>query len=236
MKIRPHVIISWPRNCDYPLFRQYIRDHREIFDQIHIVFTETHTGDDYREFIKQAMFQDWCLFMQAPYPQGTQDWRNLAVNEGLRHCIHGEWILFLEQDFTPLDGFWETVDRAVEDGHDFVGVMDEKRLHPCFLMVKTGTLKLTSMDFGIVPDRLDHFGKIQNDLFGIHAKGAEIGSGFYNHMNGLSHNYRLVSEGGLPNYKPEEFKKYAEDCLKVSVPLDPRFVGTIQGYLNKANG
>jgi hypothetical protein len=236
--IKPDVIISWPKSVDYPLFRKFLKQERERFNQINIVFTETHMSPDYSEFVKQSLFQNWCLFIQSPQVTGDSDWRNVAIHAGLQQSIHAEWILFLEQDFFPRDGFWEECERLIEEGCEVVSVFDQTRMHPCFLLIKRETLKTkTTKQFGALPPLYDHFGKIQKDL---ETNGATVGAihqRLWYHMNGLSHNWRLVAEGERANYKPDEFRNYLVECLSsFGLDLDPRFLEVANNYLNRTEG
>ncbi len=230
--IKPDVIIAWPDSVDYPLFRQFLREERARFNQINIVFTKTHQGFNYSEFVKESMFADWCLFMENRPVSGEQDWRNVAIHTALQHSLHAEWILFLEQDFFPQPGFWEEVERLLNEGHEVIGVYDGTRLHPCFLLVRRTVLKQTTEFFGANPPLYDHFGKFQKDLEYLNIKPAAVDPKFWYHMNGLSHNFRLVSDGGQPNYKPDEFNQYAHRCKMVrKVPVHEVFIGILDRYL-----
>lgn len=218
----PDVLTVWPKNCDYPLWRQMIRDNRSYFNEIIIVFMETNQGEDYRQFVRDAMFQDHVLCIDSPTIQAGQDWRNVAVNAGLQHSLHSEWIWFTEQDFFPHEKFFESVESFVEAA-DYIGVAEGERLHPCSLFIKRAVLNNTHKNFGIVPDKLDHFGLITKDLIDNNQIGAIVSPDLYTHMNGLSHNISLLARGEAPNWKPLEFKKYLEECKNVTVPQDPRF-------------
>lgn len=234
--IRPDLILSWPRNCDYPLFRQYIRDHRELFNEIIIVFTETNQGEDYREFIKQSMHQDHILFVQSPDIKSGEDWRDVAIHSALLHSYNAEYIMFIEQDFFMTDRFWEEVEEMQKtNNYDVIGVMDSVRMHPCCMIFKRVALNKTCKNFGIVPDRLDHFGLIQLDIENLQngLRFGRIEDNLYTHMNGLSHNLTLVYNGEMPNYRKEEFDQYLTKSLLVTVPLDDRYRGLAVKYLKQ---
>lgn len=220
----PDLIISWPMNCDYPLFRAFIRANRLKFNKVIIVFTYTNSGEDYRQFVNDSMQDDQCLILVSPKPTGYQDWRNVAVNYALSFS-QSEWIVFLEQDFFIIDElFWREVDKY-SITHQVIGVFDGPRLHPCCLFIERGVLNKTSKNFGIIPNKLDHFGIIQNNLNDLGQPIAEINKRYYHHMNGLSHNCYLAYTHQEVTYKPDEFREYMITCLTIdSVPLDPRFV------------
>lgn len=221
--MKPDIIVCWPRSCDYPLWRQFIRDNRDRFQSVIVVFTETYYGDDYRGFIRHSMEDDNCIFIDPVPVTGDQDWRNVSVNLGLNFSL-SEWVWFTEQDFLPTSNqFWINIDN-LSKGFDVFGYDADGRLHPCCLFIKKGELERTSMDFGVVKDRLDHFGRIQEDLQDRKVNIGHIDPNYCHHMNGLSQNYNLLYKGQVPNFRPEEFKQYLADCLKVRVPIDSRFL------------
>jgi hypothetical protein len=224
--ILPDVILSWPRNTDYPLYRQFLHDNRDKFDKVIIVFTETNQGVNYKEFIKMAMSQDNILFLDSPPVDGRQDWRDVAVNFALQHST-AKWVWFTEQDFTPLDNFWGQVAMGMEKEVDVIGVKDGERLHPCCLFMTRSAINLTSRYFGIVPNKSDHFSIIAKDIEAQEFEWLLIPEHMYTHMAGLSHNFRLVADGQLPNHKIEEFKKYVIESYQVLVPLAPSWCAMI---------
>lgn len=237
--IKPDIIVTWPRNADYPVWRQMIRNNRHLFNEVIIVFMETNQGDDYREFVRQAMFQDHVLCVESPTLTAGEDWRNVAVNAGLLHSLHSEWIWFTEQDFFPKEGFFQEVEKHSEDA-DVIYVDDGGRMHPCCIFIKRETLAKTKKQFGANPPEYDHFGQLTKDLWTIGetekpVTAAVVNPGLYNHMAGLSHNLTLVAKGDLPNYKREEFEAYLWNCLRVNVPLPPNLNRLIQEYFYPKN-
>lgn len=228
------VILSWPRNTDFPLFREFLHVNRSLFQKVIIVFTETHQGDDYRDFLRYALAQDDITFVDIqPTPPG-RDWRDIAVNKALEYST-GEWVWFTEQDFTGKPILFSEVEKIMFNGYaDMVGAYDSKRLHPCCIFIRRELLNLTSRNFGIVPDKLDHFGVLQQELERINPTQNPLPKEWYTHMNGLTHNMNLIYHGQDPNYKPEEFKDYLTRCLLVSsVPKDERFIRLAKDYLFK---
>jgi len=226
--IKPDVILTWPKNCDYPIWRQFIHEERHRFNEIILVFMETNQGYDYREFVRGATFKDHILCVDSPMIPPDADWRNIAVNFGLQQSLHSEWLWFTEQDFFPMSGFFDLLYLYMEGDALAVGVHDGPRLHPCSLFIKRQVLNSTSKNFGIVPGKIDHFGLIQLDIEKIERdtgrKIAIMPQERYKHMAGLSHNYSLMERGEAPNYKPDEFKNYLRNCFKVKVPLSKRFI------------
>lgn len=230
--IKPDLIVTWPRNNDYPLWRQYIRDNRTRFNNVIIVFMDTNVGPDFTRFVLGAMFKDFVLFINSPTILPGQDWRDVAVKAGLYHSLHSEYVYFTEQDFFTNPGFWEAVDE--HEGEDYIGVMQGGRLHPCSLLLKRHVLDEIKLDFAARPDQgYDHFGLIQTELE-LHRPEyiyTILGDLYYKHYNGLSHNFSLITRGEPPVYMPEEFKDYLEKCTKVRVPLDEKWLAIVAPLL-----
>jgi len=229
--IKPDLITCWPRNCDYPLFRQFIRRNRDRFAKVTIVFTETNQGYDYRTFVLNAFEGEDVSIIQSPGIVNDEDWRNIATNHALQYS-QSELIWFTEEDFTPLPGFWEDLDEALKT-YKVAAAYEGNRMHPCCIFINNQTLNSkTTRDFGIQVGKLDHFGFIQKQLQQNDIDIYRIPENSYHHMAGLSSNWRLISEGLPPNHKPEEFQQYLIDCLEVSVPLDRFWVNIATEYLN----
>jgi hypothetical protein len=214
-------------NVDFPLWRDFIHTHRDYFNKVVVVFMNPNEGDDYREFIKTAMAGDDITFMDSRPLTSGEDWRNVAVNQALDVCP-SNWVWFTEQDFFVVSAaFWALIARLMLD-RDAIGYKDgATRLHPSCLFVKRYFIDKTHRDFGIVPDRLDHFARFFTSL---RLSGANIGliepsyngTEIWYHMNGLSHNLTLLRRGELVTYKPDEFLGYLQLCLQQE-NLDPRF-------------
>jgi hypothetical protein len=229
---KPDIIVSWPKNCDYPLWREFIRKNRARFNLILIVFTEANQGVDYMPFVKKAMEQDYVHCIENSEVLSGQDWRDVAVKQALIHSFNAEWVWFTEQDFyikTP--HFWETIQEYADKGIRAIGAMDSQRLHPCSLFVRRDLLNWLVKNFGANPPYYDHFGYIQEQLEANKEDVGVIPSAEYLHMNGLSHNWRLMAEGGKPNYRPEQFNMWLLECLQVDVPLNEGWVITAREYV-----
>lgn len=231
MKTKPDIIVTWPRNCDYPLWRAFVHQERQRFNEIIIAFTETHEGHDYREFIRTVMYDDHVHFIDPRPLSSTEDWRNVAVNASLMYSYNAEWIWFTEQDFfvTEPSQFWTWTER--HDTLDVVGIKDDNRLHPCCLFMKRDALNKTCRNFGIVPDKLDHFGLIQKDIERLELKTHIINPAYYEHLAGFSSNWTLLARGQQPNYQIDTFKRYIIASLNVPVPIDARYKKIAQALL-----
>lgn len=210
------IIVSWPRNCDYPLWRWFIHEHRSYFKDVFIVFTETHQGHDYRDYVKEVMnevYEDNITFLQSPQIKGDEDWRNVAVNLALEHST-GNWVWFTEQDlFVTHQAFWPMIGRYMTE-FDMVGYKEGSRVHPANLWVKKEWINKSNKNFGVEKDTHDHFYKFYNNL---RLQGAKIktipypNKNFY-HMNGLSQSITQIENGDIVNYHPEDFLGYLEMC------------------------
>lgn len=223
------LLLSWPRNCDYPLYRQYIINNRSRWNQVIIAFTESFQGEDYRSFIEESLWNYGITFVQ-PMPNLADDWRNVSTNAMIRNSS-AEWVYFSEQDFYISDDIWNQLLNFTKS-HDVIGFKDgDSRFHPASLLIKRNVLELTSKNFGIVEGVSDHFSRIYNDLDGLAISMLNLPQLADFHMNGLSHNLTLLYRGEEIYYKPEEFKAYLADTLKASVPLDPRYKALVERYL-----
>lgn len=225
------LVVTWPANVDYPLFRLFIRENRASFEKVIIVFSPAPDGSDYRRFVRDAMTPDDCLILDSPGYLGEKgDWRHVAITHALRFST-SEWVCFIEQDFLVIssDFFDDVQDHMTK--HRVFGVDQGGRLHPCCLFMTKEVLNMTSKNFGIVPDRLDHFGLIQEDLLNMNEQVGYLNTSNYYHMNGLSHNFYLATKMMEIVYRPDEFKRYLEKCVKLDIPLDDRFKSVVRSIV-----
>jgi hypothetical protein len=227
---KPDLIVIWPDTIDYPLFREWVRNERERFAKVIVVFTATNWPfTKMPAFIQEAMKHAGISFMPCDPIEG-RDWRDVATRQALG-ASDSEWVLFTEQDFFPNKNLWEELEKITNV--DVIGVMQEKRLHPCCLFIKRQALDTTSKNFAAHPPAFDHFGQIQEDLFWAHKfnRIAILDPKLYYHMNGLTHNMFLLQSGKEITFYPEEFKDYLRKCLSSSVPLHEEFQKTVKEYL-----
>lgn len=227
------LINVWPKNCDYPLFREQVAKHRKRFKRVITVFMNPNSGYDYSEFIKEQMKDTDNLFFESPSFGANDDWRDVATLFGLLNS-NAKWVLFTEQDFFYKDGLWNEIE-GVSDFNDVICAYDSGRMHPCFILIKRKILNKINNDFSVdKKGRYDHFGLIQKELEGLVSEGLNIHGLLkenYYHMNGLSHNFRLISDGELPVYKPNEFKEYIEKTLKCDQSLHPEYLKVCTKYI-----
>jgi hypothetical protein len=224
--VKPDVIVCWPRNCDYPLWRAFIRTERERFGRVFVAFTE-HDGRDYSGWIADHFGEATCFWAGS----GTRDWRDHAVNAVLDQST-AEWVWFTEQDFLIGDrGFWDGVEWA-SGRADAMGWRADNRWHPSCLFARREAIERTSRYFG--PDPVDHFYRFDAELGPILdlVDIAGVG-GTFEHLQGLSQNHYLLETTGSLNtpgiFRPRRFARYLQACLASGVPLHPVWEATIRG-------
>ena len=224
------LILAWPKSVDYPLWRQFLRDNRQRFNKVIIVFTETNQSPNLQDWLQKTMLQDDVVFLEnPPYDPKRIDWRNLAITDALKYS-DGDWVWFTEQDFIIKDQkFWSEIEGAGKNT-GVIYVNDDGRMHPCSLFLSKEILGKLNKDFSAKPPEYDHFGKIQRQLK-YNEIGYKISSHLYVHLNGLTHNWSLVQQGQQPNYRPEQFRMWVMECMKVKVPLNKLWLLTAKKYL-----
>jgi hypothetical protein len=214
---KPDVIVSWPRNCDYPLWRYYIHNNRDRFSKVIVIFTEVESLFDMRDFLISEMSKDKVTMKKSPVFR-DEDWRNVAVNCGLQHS-DAKWVWFTEQDFFPKDGFWEEVEDGMTSGHKVISSFHGDRMHPCCIFVERSTIELTKKNFGIIVDKADHFSIFQKNVEEMHSPIKVLTR--YEHLNGLTHNLKLLENGQEPNYNEKELIDYLHKCLTCGIKINP---------------
>src|SRR5690242_7223207 len=194
MMSQPDIIVSWPVNCDYPLWRQFIHSNRRRFHKVIVVFTLAPGMYNYRDEVIKIMEGDNVTFMDSPAVEGGEDWRDIAVNAALLRS-ESPWLWFTEQDFFPTKELFEHCNFSADAGFRAMAVYQQDRLHPCCIFMARDLLDSIRRDFGIIPNVADHFCKIQKQLETKREPIARLAEDTYTHYNGLSHNWRLVTEG-----------------------------------------
>lgn len=233
MMTQPDLIVSWPVNNDYPLWREFIHQNRKRFKKVIVVFTEAPGSYNYKKDVTPLLIGDDIVCMDSPEVYGGEDWRNIAVNAAL-HASGADWVWFTEQDFFPTPTMFDDLNYFVDDGYRVMAVYQESRMHPCSIFMARDLLSELRLDFGIIPNVSDHFSKIQNQLEQKQERIGKIDPATYTHFNGLSHNWRLITEGQDPNYHAGEFIQYLRDCLLVGVPLVSKWEMTARGAIRLA--
>ena len=60
------VVVCWPKDVDYPWFRQRINRDRHLFDKLIIVMTQKATDKNFTSYIKANMDAFWADFGGKP--------------------------------------------------------------------------------------------------------------------------------------------------------------------------
>jgi hypothetical protein len=234
MKTMIDVIVAWPNNCDYPLFRKFIRDNRDRFNRVFIVITEANRKENYANFLTEVMHRDDVDFIFRP-TQTEKDWRDDAVNEALNRS-KSQWVWFVEQDFIPADDFFSTIE-AQFDQSDALAIYQEKRMHPACIFARRDIIDKTSRKFGIVPNVSDHFSIFQKEIEdNLSAKVYRIHEDLYQHLNGLSSNLTQIQDGQDPNYRPDEVAKYLKKSFESLVVMDEYWSNKMTEWFGKHSG
>ena len=228
--LKPDLLCVWPKHIDYPLFRKFIKENRDEFNKVIVIFSDMAVDLNYSTYVRQAMKDDRVMFKNIKRAETGKDWRNEAIHEALLLST-SDWIAFWEQDFIVKEGFFREV-KALSQRVDVFGYYQDERLHPCCIYIKRALLDKTCKDFSPIPDISDHFSRIQRDLEKKDILIGVIPHRIADHLNGLSQNIHILQEGGEPNYNPEAFRKYCEECLTVE-DIHPDFKKLFQEYLER---
>lgn len=211
--MRPDVLLTWPTNCDYPLWRRWLASERARFAQVLVAFSPHPGRYDYRDFVRGALADQFVTFLDTPW-RGGEDWRDVAVNAML-DLSDTEWVWFTEQDLRIVDyRFWRAVQVGADSGAALLGIQRDTRWHPCCLFSRRDAVEQTSRYFGSEP--VDHFYKFGRELeqWGSFDLERWAPEGSLRHMAGLSRNHQLLDEERYPEvYKPDELAPYLRACL-----------------------
>lgn len=230
----PDVIISWPKSCDYPLYRKFLIDNRIQFNEVLIVITETHQEPDYTKVIRASLEPYHIQFITPPATPPGEDWRHIAVTQALIHSYNAEWVWFTEQDYMPSGCdpcYFKEWHEAESKGYEIMAHYEADRLHPASIVIKRSLLNKTRKQFGIIPNKADHFYKLQEDIEALQSPVWKLGNA--RHLNGLSHNMSLIERGEAPNYQVEILNDYLIKSLKCDIEKDPRWEMTFRRYISR---
>lgn len=226
------VVVTWPDNCDYPLWRRFIHINRKAFENVIIVIMKTNDGYNYNKFIKEQMGGD-CIVVDSPDVKSGEDWRDVAVNFALSKS-DADFVWFTEQDFITHEGFWDDVKKQLNEGCKIIAYFDHYRMHPCCIFADTEVIDKTRRDFSVVAGVSDHFAKFQEDIDEMFYNDELIMGTVethFEHLNGLSSNFYLISKGQLPNYQPKRFREYIVDSLNSGMVMHPEYIRVCKEYL-----
>lgn len=246
--MKPDLMITWIKHCDYPIFRQWLRKYRDFFGKVIIYWSEHNRFPYFDHFIHEAMKKDDITWMDPVLTDwGTEDWRNKSTNAMVKES-ESEWVCSIEQDYFCRD--WEKLlAEVVEAGktYDLIGhpgkpgsqpnqdYLKGEYIHPAFWFMKRKTLEKTSKNFGADPARgWDHFGIITEEAMKLGIKtitladmGHEVETkpdAFSFHLGGVNQNYLEASKPEYVFHRPEPFYVYNYFCRQTTVPQSIPFL------------
>jgi len=244
--MKSDLLVCWIKHCDYPIFRKFLKKHREFFGKIIIYWSEHFRHMYYDKFIQEdlATLGNIQFLENIEYKYGVEDWRNIATNYMLKHST-SEWICSVEQDFFTKD--WNKLFKAIEEAsktYDLLGYKGYSKqagqehqdpyltgnyVHPAFFFMKRATLEKTSRDFTADTSKgCDHFGLITQDSLRL-----EIpiwytqDNGFPEkdtfHQGGINFNYLEFGKENSEIHRPELFYLYNYWSMKADVKQNSQF-------------
>jgi hypothetical protein len=217
--MKPDLLVDYSKHCDYPIFRRFLRRHRDFFGKIIIYFNEAFRHMYYDVWTEEAMKDLNIDFIHSvEYKYGIEDWRNVGTQEMLKRS-ESEWICSIEQDFFAKD--WDKLFSAVSEASktfDLVGYkgyqgqagqehqtyLTGNYCHPAFWFMKRSALEKTNKDFSADTKKgADHFGLITQDceklgipIWYTQEHGFPETEAF--HQGGITMNYLEFKEGYTP--------------------------------------
>lgn len=204
--IKPSVVVCNPKDVLFPLWMQRMVRDRCLFDKVIVIMTQQADDRDYTDYIARNIPN---VTMIQNYPYSGKDWRNEGIQNAL-HLITSTHILFLEQDFLVVDGFFEDL---LKQEYDTIGFKEGNRFHPACLLVSQKALARTNRDFSTRRDVGDHFARVSIGLFETNWKDLnDLKLPRWYHLAGLTQNYRLTENF----YQTQIFSQYN----KLSIGLD----------------
>lgn len=224
---KPDIILTHPTHIDHPYWRYQMREFRDFFNRIIVIFAHSNMGNDYTQAIKSLMNQDQVDFLGPFQPPAGGDWRDNAVNKGLSLSTASR-VLFLEQDFLLS---YSLLEKVIQDDHDSIFMPDGERLHPAFIIAKRDVINRTSRNFAANPPLYDHFGLFTKELceLGTHATLLNLGCTDWEHLGGLSFNYAVFLEGRPEAlHNPARFISYHREILGLDVQHIPQMLNLIK--------
>ncbi len=239
--MRPDLLITWIKHCDYPLFRKYLRDYRHKLNKVIILFSEHNRFPYFDHFIHEALKDlDITFIDSAKLDWGTQDWRNIATNKMLEYS-DSEWVCSIEQDFFADDWekLWGTVDdlfrtsehfgwKAMQGSQPHQEYLTLEYVHPSFWFIKRDLLEKTDKNFSADQGLgADHFGLVVRDVIKLGVTPVylqDIGYVEWEkafHLGGVNQNYLEGMKEGFTFHRPEMFSSYNYWSQKIETQ-DPR--------------
>lgn len=243
--MKPDLLVCWIKHCDYPIFRRFLRRHRDFFGKIIIYWSEHFREYYFNESIEKDLesLPNIEFIQNVDYKYGVEDWRNVATNIMLKRT-NSEWVCSVEQDFIVKD--WDKLFSAIQEAaktysalgfRGFEGqnwhqdsYLSGHYIHPAFFFIKRSLLEETSKDFSADPSRgSDHFGLITHDLEKMkvpiwYTQEHGFPESEALHQGGINFNYLEGLKDGFQFHRPELFYIYNWWSMKAEVPQDPQFM------------
>jgi len=232
--MRVDLLVPWPRNNDYPLWRAWLRRERSRFGMVIVAFTPI-DGHDYRDFVVERMAPDDVTFLS--HDPCETDWRQVATLAMLGKAT-APWVWFTEQDFFPEPCLWPVVEALYEYGAEMIGTRQDQRWHPCCLFTRRDWIShQTEEYFGPLP--VDHFYKFGLQLeeatwcCGNQQGPAELSPELFTHLAGTSSNMDLIERERFAEvYKPDQMAAYLIESLRDPVEPHARWRLYAQKFLD----
>lgn len=246
---RVHVVCVQPLHVDYPLWREdFLKPLIPHLTSVQIAFRNHHTpGHDYHDWLLHTYrsisdkVHPVLIDNVHEQPRFNQDWRGKSVEWMLmdspvtRTWLMDDMILFLEQDFMarhPVLFLEEILTSVAEEGLQFVGLLEQCRRHPAFMMVESRLVTKANLVFD-ARDGVDHFGYFSQSIAEkTDHKSLEYFGLFegydWDHMAGITHNYNLVIQGQEPNHKQGQFMILNREILARQLDTPAGFLDVIK--------
>lgn len=213
--LKADILVTWPRNTDYPLFRLWLEKNQDKYNKVIISWTGVEENEIHKS-IGYLLPPSKAVFVDAERSdEYADDWRNAATNSGL-DASESEWVWFLEPDFFMDTDMPYVLSDAMKT-NNCIGFYEANRLHPACLLIKRDIVEKTKRNFSANHDRqLDHFcmftEEVENVCTPTTLQSLDVS---YYHMQGITHNYSLLRQGEKIGYKPDEFYLYNQKCLEL---------------------
>lgn len=229
-------IIIQPAHVDFPLFRSYIKQYRDLFANVIVYISNSNRALNLTSFLKSDLSKHGVTVIDNAANWAGHDWRSTGTNLCLSKST-ADRVLFLEQDVIFKDDNF--LPAALSVDCDILGFKDDHerqgRLHPAFLVVSRSLINKTSCSFSASPPKYDHFGLFSEELEAqCEPKYIQdvVGSN-WEHLAGLTHNYSLIMDGHSPCYMIDRFAEYNKMLLELDIDHSPEFIKIIESAARK---
>lgn len=242
--MKPDLLITWIKHCDYPIFRARLEEHRDFFGKVIIYWSEHNRFPYFDHFIQESLHHLNVVNLDPVYTDwGTEDWRNKSTNHMLDFS-DSEWVCSVEQDFF-VDNWKELLNRVEKESetYDLIGYKGHQGqegrqsgylqgdyVHPAFWFMRRTALERTSKNFSADTTRgCDHFGLISRE-----AQKSGITTSYIQdwgfgefirafHLGGVNQNYLNFENPDYTFHRPDIFFAYNYWCRLANVPQSEKF-------------